>query len=139
MYITVTSFYSKSPYILRTDIYVKDDLHYLQTANCVTSHLLCRLKWLSAALHTIAVRNNNLHEGTLQPARRSNLQAVEKSVTLPNQTARSFFVIIIVIIYASTSILSHHHTSFVLLLLVLLQTSPISLLDTFFSSLISHT
>lgn len=65
--------------------------------NCKLRDLpFSRLKWLPAALHTIRsipVRNNNLHEGTLQPARRSNPQAVVKSVTAPNQTARSFFVI----------------------------------------------
>lgn len=93
-----------------------------------------KLQWLSAALQ------QTTNEGTLQPARRSNLQAVEKSVTTPNQTARSVFlyIYIIIIIYALSILLSHYDTSFVLILLVLLQTSSISLVDIFNSSLISH-
>lgn len=56
------------------------------------------------------------NEGTLQPARRSNLQAVEKSVTTPNQTARSvFFYIYIIIICALSILLSDYDTSFVLI------------------------
>lgn len=81
-------------------------------------------QWLPAASYTIPVRNNNLREETLQPARRSNPQAVVKLVTAPNQTARSFLLYIIIIIDASTITLSHHHTYF-----VLLQTSPIFLVD----------
>lgn len=51
-----------------------------------------KLQWLSAALQ------QTTNEGTLQPARRSNLQAVEKSVTTPNQTARSVFLYIYILL-----------------------------------------